>query len=205
MNSTTLAVIKGITDLKDDDGRVHWQSGAAVDADGANGQNNNPFAYRKDDTGLDALANAGYPNKSWRDVLVVDPDTDKPTDDGNGNLYSSTTYTWKGRPLPTRYVDSTFVPYVVVNPHVRIKAKGVVIGSKVRVTYKSKNKNKTIDAVVADVSGGNDIGEMSIAAAKLLGIPSSPRHGGTDSGVTFEFWPDHAAVVNGENYQLQHA
>ena len=66
-------------------------------------------------------------------------------------------------------------------------------------------KNKTIDAVVADVSGGNDIGEMSIAAAQLLGIPSSPRHGGVDSGVTFEFCPDQAAVVNGENYQLQHA
>ena len=74
MNSTTLAVIKGITVLQDDDGRVHWQSGAAVDADGANGQNGKAFSYRKDDKGLDALANAGYPNQSWRDVLVVEND-----------------------------------------------------------------------------------------------------------------------------------
>ncbi len=201
MDSTTLAVIKGITVVQDDDGRVHWQSGAAVDADGANGQNGNPFAYREDDTGLDALANAGYPNKRWRDVLVVDPDTDQPADDGNGNWYSSTTYVWKGRPLETRYVDATVVPYVVVNPHVRAKAKGVVIGCKARVTYKSKKK--TIDSVVADVSGGKDIGEMSIAAAKNLGIPDSPRHGGVDSGVSFEFWPDQAATVNGEVYELQ--
>lgn len=71
MSSNPLATVKGITVLQDDDGRVHWQSGAAVDADGSNGQNGNPFAYRKDDKGLDALANAGYPNRSWRDVLVA--------------------------------------------------------------------------------------------------------------------------------------
>ena len=204
MNSTTLAVVKGITVLQDDDGRVHWQSGAAVDADGANGQNGKPFSYRKDDKGLDALANAGYPNQSWRDVLVVE--NDRPKDDGNGNWYSMTTYAWKSRPVETRYVDSTTVPYVVVNPHVRMKAKGVVIGCKARVTYKSgKKKAKKIDAVVADVSGGNDIGELSIAAAEELGIPSSPRHGGVNSGVTFEFWPDKPAKVNGEVYELKPA
>jgi len=199
MSSTTLAVVKGITVLQDDDGRVHWQSGAAVDADGANGQNGKPFSYRRDDKGLDALANAGYPNQSWRDVLVVE--NDKPKDDGNGNWYSMTTYAWKDRPVETRYVDSTTVPYVVVNPHVRMKAKGVVIGCKARVTY----KNKHVDAVVADVSGGADIGEISIAAAEKLGIPSSPRHGGVDSGVTFEFWPGKPAKVNGETYELKPA
>src|SRR5438105_10548102 len=206
MDSTTLVVIKRITVVQDDDGRVHWESGATVDADGANGQNGNPFAHREDDTGLDALANAGYPDKSWRDVLVVDPDTDQPTDDGNGNWYSTTAYAWKGRPVETRYVDSTTVPYVVVNPHVRMKAKGVVIGCKARVTYKSgKKKAKKIDAVVADVSGGADIGELSIAAAEQLGIPSSPRHGGVNSGVTFEFWPDQPARVDGEVYELKPA
>jgi len=85
------------------------------------------------------------------------------------------------------------------------KAKGVVIGCKASVSFKSKNKKKTIDAVVADVSGGNDIGELSIAAAKKLGIPDSPRHGGVDSGVSFEFWPDQPAIINGEVYQLQPA
>jgi Fungal chitosanase of glycosyl hydrolase group 75 len=201
MSSITLAVIKGITVVQDDDGRVHWEGGGAVDADGANGQNGKLFSYRKDDTGLDALANAGYPNRSWRDVLIEKDHTGQPTDDGNGNWYSSTTYAWKGRPLETRYVDAAQVPYLVVNPIVRAKAKGVVIGCKARVTY----KGKTIDAVVADVSGGKDIGEMSIAAAEMLGIPSSPRHGGVDSGVEFEFWPGQAATVNGELYELQRA
>src|SRR5262249_19964157 len=135
-NPTELATVKGLTVVQNDNGRVHWQSGAAVDADCANGQNNNAFAYRKDDKGLDALANAGYPNQGWRNVLVVDPATGEPKDDGNGNWYSMTTYAWKNRLVENRYVDSTTVPYVVVNPHVRMKAKGVVIGCKARVTYK---------------------------------------------------------------------
>ena len=40
------------------------------------------------------------------------------------------------------------------------------------------------------------------AAAKSLGIPSNPRHGGVNSGVLFEIWPDQPAKVNGETYDL---
>lgn len=199
--STQLAIIKGIVVVQDSDGRVHWQSGAAVDADGANGQNGNRFAYRKDDTGLDANANAGWPDRGWRNVLI-DNGSGHPTDDGNGNWYSSTTYAWKDRPLVTRYVDSTTVPYIVINPNVRTKAHGIVIGCKARASY----KGTIVDAVVADVSGAGDIGELSIAAAKALKFKnSSPRNGGVDSGVSFEFWPDQPATVNEEPYDLQRA
>ena len=198
--SIPLATILGIAVIQEDDGRVHWVSRAAVDADGSNGQNGNPFAYRADDTGLDANANAGWPHGDWRDVLV-DHGNGFPSGDGNGNWYSSTTYAWRGRPLPTRFVDATAVPYVVVNPIVRKNAAGIVIGCKATVTY----QGASIDAVVADVSGPGDIGEVSIAAAKLLGIPPSPRHGGVPSGVSFEFWPGQAATINGETYDLQPA
>lgn len=196
--TTILATIKGIDVIQDDDRRVHWTSGGAVDADGANAQNGNPFAYRADNKGLDANKNAGYPNGGWRNVLL-DNGSGKPLGDGNGNWYSQTTYAWKGRPIATRYVDSTFVPYVVVNPIVRQHAAGVVIGCKAWVTYKGTG----IEAVVADVSGGADIGELSIAAAVALGIPSSPRTGGVGSGVSFEFWPGIPAHVKGETYELQ--
>jgi len=194
-----LAVINGTIVTQDDDGRVHWESKASIDADGANGQNGNPFAYREDDQGLDALANAGWPD-SWHGVLI-DHGNDTPMSDGNGNLYSQTTYAWKGRPIPTRYVDSTAVPYIVVNPLVRRKAVGVVIGSRGRITY----DGVSINAVVADVSGKHDIGEISIQAAAMLGIPSSPRHGGAAAGVSFELWPGSAAVLAGEIYELQPA
>jgi hypothetical protein len=195
--SIKLATIKNIDVIQDEDRRVHWTSGAAVDADGANGQNGNAFAYRKDNKGLDSYANAGYPSKSWRDVLL-DNGSGKPLDDGKGNWYSQTAYAWKGRSIPTRYVDSTFVPYIVVNPIVRRHAAGIVIGCKAWVTYKGKG----IEAVVADVSGSADLGELSIAAAKALGIDPSPRKGGAPGGVSFEFWPGIPAHVNGETYNL---
>jgi hypothetical protein len=196
-----IASIRGIAVIQEDDKRIHWVSGAAVDADGANGQNGNPFAYRADNKGLDNYANAGWPNQGWTNVLI-DHGDGMPTSDGNGNWYSSTTYVWPNRPLATRFVDSTAVAYVVVNPIVRRNSVGIVIGCRARVTY----NGKSIDAVVADVSGSKDIGELSIASAKLLGFKNtSPRNGGVDSGVTFELFPDTAAVVNGETYLLQRA
>ena len=195
-----LANINNISVTQDDDGRVYWTSGAAVDADGSNGQNGNPFAYRADDTGLDALANAGWPNRDWSSVLL-DHGNGTPTGDGNGNWYSQTTYAWTGRPITTRFVDATAVPYVVVNPIVRKKAVGIVIGCRARVTY----GNRSIDAVVADVSGASSIGELSIQSAGQLGIPDSPRTGGVGQGVLFEFWPGSAALLDGEIYELQRA
>jgi len=194
--STQIAEIRGIAVLQDDDKQIHWASGAAVDADGSNGQNGNPFAYRADDQGLDVNADAGWPNEGWRNVLI-DNGNGFPLGDGNGNWYSSTTYTWPSRPIPTRFVDATAVPYVVVNPIVRTNSVGVVIGCLAQITY----NGTTISAVVADVSGGGDIGEISIAAATALRIPSSPRTG----GVTFQFFPDQAAVINGVTYLLQAA
>ena len=93
------------------------------------------------------------------------------------------------------------MPYVVVNPYVRRNAIGVVIGCRALVTY----KGKSVEAVVADVSGANDIGEISIAAALAVAIPSSPRTGGVDGGVQFEIWPGTPAVVSAERYELQPA
>jgi Fungal chitosanase of glycosyl hydrolase group 75 len=200
--SRIIATIRGIQVTQDDDGRVHWQSGADIDADGANGQNGNPFAYRyPNNDGLDDIhGSAGYPNGDWQDILVNDG-SGHPLTDGNGNAYSRTTYTWPGRSIAERAVDATAVPYVVVNPYVRLNATGIVIGSKAVVTY----QGKSVDAVVADVSGGNNIGEISISAAKAVGIASSPRSGGVEDGVQFQLWPGTPAVVNGETYLLQRA
>lgn len=198
--SIELAEIAGVTVVQDEDGRVHWTSKGAIDADGANGQNGKPFAYRADNQGLDDYGNAGWPDKGWRNVLL-DHGNGKPTSDGNGNWYSQTTYAWKGRPITTRYVDAASVPYMVANPLVRLRAVGIVIGCRGRLTY----KRKPIEVVVADVSGSDDIGEMSICAAELLGIPSSPRRGGVSSGVQFEMWPGSAALIGGEIYELQRA
>lgn len=194
---------------QDPDLRVHWNSGAAVDVDGANGQNGKRWAYRLDNQGLDLLANAGWPKKSWRNVLV-DDGAGHPQTDEHGNCYSSTTYRWRNRTLATRYVDATTVAYIVVNPIVRVGAKGIVIGCQGQLTW----RGITIPAVVADVSGRADLGEASQAAIEQLLRASkrydeatiqrmiSPRNGGIPDGVLFEFWPDQAAHINGETYEL---
>ena len=44
---------------EEEDGRVHFLADADIDADGANGQNNAPAAYKIDDTGTELLANGG--------------------------------------------------------------------------------------------------------------------------------------------------
>lgn len=172
-----------------------------MDSDGANGQNGKLFSYRyPSDDGLDSLSDAGWPNESWTDVLYNDG-SGHPLTDGNGNAYSQTTYTWPHRSIADRAVDAASVPYVVVNPHVRLNAAGIVIGCAAVITY----AGRSVNAVVADVSGGNDVGEISVAAAEALGIPSSPRTGGVPGGVDFQLFPGTAAVINGEVYLLQPA
>lgn len=195
-----IATIKGIEVSQDEHGTVTWTSGAAIDADGANGQAGGPFAYRyPDDDGLDRLADAGWPNEEWTDVLY-DDGTGHPLTDGNGNAYSRTSLRLTGH-VAFRAVDAWSIPYVVVNPSVRLNARGIVLGSLATVTYKST----MIHAVVADVSGPHDIGEISIATAKALGIDSSPLTGGVDSDVSFSLYPGVAAILDGVAYPLQPA
>jgi hypothetical protein len=199
-----LVTVRGIKVVQfSEQNRVLWTSGAMIDADGANGQTIvdgvRQFAYRHDNTGLDDLRNAGYPRGQYWNVLVCD--SKRTPVAVNGGWISSTAYEWVeyARTDPHRYVDAVTVPYVVVNPKVRLRAKGVVLGCKARITY----LGLTIDAVVADVSGPNDIGELSIAAADLLGIDSDPRTGGiSEHVVIFELFPGTPAIVGGRQYAL---
>lgn len=208
--SRLLTTVRDVPVYQDDDGRVHWISGAAIDADGANGLtviNGVPqFAYRPDDHGLDALANAGYPKypEDYRDILVCD-EHDRPIEminNGHTGYLSQTAYR---RPeahwtLQERWLDAAAIAYVVVNPIVRQKARGIVLGCKARLTW----HGQSIPAVVGDVSGAKRIGELSYAAAKALRFPNpSPRNGGIDAHeVTFEMWPGVPAVIDGEVFTL---
>src|SRR5260370_14447294 len=98
---TIIATIRSVRVIQEDDDRVHWQSGAAVDADGANGQNGNPFAYRyPTNDGLDDIkGSAGYPKRKWRDIFV-DDGSGHPLTHGNSHAYLKSTYTRLGRSIP---------------------------------------------------------------------------------------------------------
>ena len=186
--------------MEDDDGRVFYTADADIDADGANGQNGFPAAYRVADEGTESLANGGMAildgkvicAKSWaRDIVILGPDNEPKVFPG-GIIASCTWYRHPGKPAndPAAYVDSESVPYIVVPPLVVQATVGVVRGCKARVT----RGGKSIDCVVADRGPSTKIGELSIAAARAVGLPSSPRHGGTDKPeVLYELWPGIAA------------
>jgi hypothetical protein len=185
---------------EDPDGRVHYVAGAAICADGANGQHGAPPAYRADDSGSDLLANGGMKlvdgkvtcAHDWsRNVVVLGPDN-QPRVFGGGMIASMTWYRIPGkqRDDPAAYVDAETVPYIVVPPMVVRKTYGVVRGAKARATW----NGRSVDCVVAELGPHDRIGEMSIAAARELGIPANPRHGGLERAeVLYELWPDVAA------------
>jgi hypothetical protein len=188
------------TIVEDDDGRVHFIADADIDADGANGQNGAPAAYMVDDLGTEFLANGGMKmssgkvvcSKSWaRDIVILDTDNEPKIFPG-GIIASTTWYVvpGKSRSDPVAYVDAETVPYIVVPPLIVQKTFGAVRGCKARVTW----KGRSVECVVADKGPRDKIGELSIAAARAVGMPSSPRSGGTvHAEVLYELWPGQPA------------
>jgi hypothetical protein len=153
-----------------------------------------------DNTGTEHLANGGMEIRNgkvvcahnWaRDIVILDADNEPKVFLG-GMIASRTWYRHPGKSAddPSAYVDSETVPYIVVPPMIIERTKGIVCGSLARATY----NDKSVDGVVADRGPRTKIGELSIAAARALGIPSSPRSGGLSKpDVFYELWPGQAA------------
>jgi hypothetical protein len=185
---------------EDDEGRVFFTSDADIDADGANGQHGGPAAYRTGDLGSDYLDNAAMmivdgkvvcKTDDARDIVILDSDNEPKVFPG-GIIASKTWYKYsdKAENDPAAYVDAETVAYIVVPPLIVHETVGVVRGCKARVTY----GNRVVDCVVVDQGPTAKTGELSIAAARALGIPSSPRNGGNEvRDVLYELWPGVAA------------
>lgn len=185
---------------EDDEGRVFFTADADIDADGANGQAGGPPAYKSDDSGTEFLANGGMAIRNgkvicaepWaRDIVILGPDNEPKIFPG-GIIASKTWYRHPGHAAgdPAAYVDSETTAYIVVPPLIIQKTAGVVRGAKARVTL----RDKVVDCVVADKGPRTKIGELSIAAARGLGLRSSPRNGGTERPeILYELWPGIAA------------
>src|SRR6185436_16797266 len=185
---------------QDDSGRVFFTADGDIDADGANGQNGGPAAYKADNRGTELLANGGMAIRngrvicaqSWaRDIVILGPDNEPRVFPG-GIIASITWYRHPGRAAndPSAYVDAETVPYIVVPPLIIQTTDGVVRGCKARVS----RGDKSVDCVVADKGPRNKIGELSIAAARAVGLRSSPRDGGTERPeILYELWPGVAA------------
>jgi hypothetical protein len=202
----TLCNLQGVEVVQDADGRVHFTADADIDADGTNGQSKDNsekrmFAYAPGDNGLDALRNAGYPDGSYRDILVCGSNSEPMV--FNGGYYSKTTYFDKTKNWddPDRYLDSYSIPYIVVEGFIRRRAKGVVLGCKAKVT--NTRNGKSVGSIVGDMGPLMKIGELSMAAARAIGINADPKRGGeSDHIIQYELWPGQAAVINDKTYDL---
>jgi hypothetical protein len=154
-----------------------YKSVMNIDADGA------PDAYHPRNIGRDNLGNAGKKGNWW--ALVTD--TGKPSgapliqgpDDPCPGYYISKTAledNSKEETDPTRYVDSSKTPYLVLPPAVKRKGKARL--GDFAVVINARN-GKFAYAIFADIGPNDQLGEASIALAESLDIPSNPRTGGT--------------------------
>jgi hypothetical protein len=169
---------------------------ADIDADGANGQHGEKEAYNDTDTGSEYLANGGMGLKNGQVVFTESWGSDIAVTGPDGNplvidhiVVCKTAYRIPGFPLdhPACYIDSQTVPYGVVNSSIINGVAPIVMGCAFRVRY---CQGPWIPGMVADVGPSKKIGEVSIAMANLLGLPSSPRDGGTNSPhLDYELFP----------------
>ena len=195
--------------IVEEDGVVTFNGDMDIDADGANGQNGSLAAYRVDNKGSEHLANGGMGIRGGKAVFIASWGPDIAATDAKGNplvingvIITKTAYRFPGKPEndPAAYLDSETVPYIVVPPSIIRGVEGVVLGCQAFATY----KRKRVAAVVGDVGPRTKVGEGSIALARALGIPHSPRSGGIDASlVQYELMPGQPAVVDGVTYELR--
>lgn len=180
---------------------LFYRCGLVIDADGS------PRAYHPDDhSGLDHLGNAmknwkkrkkqreeGKPVEPirWCGVVTDDgtehgtPVIQGPSDPAPGFYVSPSALEDRqyAKTDPRRYVDAAQVPYVSIPPD--LESQGVRLGDFATVGH----NGKYVSAIVADVGPRHYIGEGSVALAKALGVPHSPRGGGAAHGVTWILYP----------------
>ena len=168
--------------LRDDPSVLFFESGMIIDADGAY------RAYHPNGRpGLESLSNAGRPGNWW--ALVTDngrpnghPVIQTANDPAPGFYVSMTSLQdpCRARKDPRRYVDAESVYFIVLPAKLGL---GVTLGDLV-VAFRPATGAQAC-AVYADVGPAHQIGEGSIALAKALGIPSSPKAGGIGSGIFY--------------------
>lgn len=191
-----LCTVNGKPIVQNDDGSVTFWGEACVDADGS------PRAYGPYGQGLDHLENAGHSGNWWGIVTDSEgyPLLQGASDPSPGYYISTTSLQRREFHItdPRRYVNSEEVPFIVVPAPVARAARGVVLGCRAEITH--ADTGKVISAVVADLGPASHLGEMSIAAARALGLNPDPKTGGSSNrDFKYTFWPG----IPAEGFNLQ--
>ena len=156
-------------------------AGMSIDADGA------PNAYNADNTGLDDLENAGHPGH-WDGILADEsgnPFVQGINDPFPGFYISCTALSDRTKEHldPTRFVDASKIPYVVLPGDIS-RDTGARLGDFAVVT--NLRTGRSSYAIFADIG---TFGEGSVALAEKLGIWPDARNGGTRGGVLYLVFP----------------
>jgi hypothetical protein len=159
-----------------------YESGMTINADGS------PRAYHPGGSppGLDKLANAGRPGNWWG--IATDsggrPFVQGSNDTAPGYYVSTTALIDPSKPArsPSRYVNSETINFIV---NARGMSGGAKLGDFAAVVF----RGRVAYGVCADIGPADHLGEGSIALANALGIPSSPRNGGTGHEVAYVVFP----------------
>lgn len=175
-----------INTLQNDNSAFFYESGLMIDADGAY------HAYHPNNvSGLDYLGNAGRPGNWWALVTNNGQPSGRPVIQSNSDpapgFYISTTSledTSRDVDDPRRYVDAESINFFVLPGRLGLGAKLGDFGVVIRPAT-----NDYDYAIYADVGPALKIGEGSIALAAALGIPSSPKNGGTGHGIISIVFP----------------
>lgn len=165
---------------------IFWTAEMTIDADGS------PRAYHPQSSkGLDALGNAGTSGNWWGVATHNGKTSGKPVVQRDGDpapgFYVSTTALADGRKEstdPARYVDSEWIPYVVLPGRHETDAR---LGD-LAVIVNLRNRKHT-GTIFADIGPSDHLGEASMAAAEAVGIDSSPRRGGQSGDVFYLVFP----------------
>lgn len=221
--SKIIGTIHGSNIVEEDDLSVTFSAGATLDGDGASGQfDGDPCYAPRSYPGktLDVIDNAGGPG-NWYGVVTDTgekngtPIVQSAEDPCPGAYVSATSLhlrkadgtRWPAS-SPFKYVDSATVPFIVVPPMIIKGVAGIVLGCRATVT--NTKSGQSVEAVVADGGPSNHLGEISVACARAIGVPTGTTHpanggGASSPDIHYQLFPGVAAVVNGVTYPLQSA
>ena len=130
---------------------------------------------------------------------MIDGDGSGGNKENDPDFQPDTTYHLQGIAL-----NSRTVPFIVLPPQVIKSVNPVVMGCECRL-FNGVTQRSCV-AIVGDIGPHSKLGELSIRAADLLGIPSNPRTGGESRHVIqYSVFPGEQATIDGITYPLQRA
>jgi hypothetical protein len=177
---------------EDDNQIFFYKSVMKVDADGA------PNAIGPHDTGLDRTSSAGSPGNFTS--IVTDngkpngkPVSQRKTDPFPGLFISTTALADSrfGERDVRRYVNASLIPYVSVTGAAWKWANTTRGVQKGDLAFVSLGRRSAF-AILADI-GGSELGEGSIALARLLGGAGNPRSETLPNHVIYVLFPGSGA------------